>query len=204
MEKNKTRVLVAEDTEIGRRGIRDMFETAEDIVLAGETDSVHSVPRLVQELAPDVLLLDLKWFDDEAAGWIKIRELKQSHPELKIVAITAFPELGLEAWKQGADQVVSKNLRREELLEVLRTVNLRKAAPEREESLGNQRPAQLSPRELQVLELLDKGLSDKEISEALSIEVHTTKNHVKSILQKLNVENRRKAAIKAREQGILS
>ncbi len=203
MDRNKTRVLVADDTEIGRRGIRDMVETAEDIVLAGETDSVHSVPRLIQELAPDVLLMDLKWIDDQSAGWIKIRELKKTHPELKIVAITAYPELGLEAWKAGADQVVSKNLRREELLEVLRTVTLRKLALEREESSAGERPAPLSPRELQVLELVDKGLSDKEISEALNIEVHTTKNHVKSILQKLNAENRRKASIKAREQGIL-
>ena len=203
MERKKTRVLIAEDTEIGRRGLRDMFETAADILLVGETDSVHSVPRLIQELSPDVLLMDLKWYDDESAGWIKIREIKRETPGIKIIAITAYPNLTSEAWKAGADQVITKNLRRDELLELIRTVSLRKESIQYDDPVPRGYQDQLSPREMEVLTLLDKGLSDKEISKALNIEVNTAKNHVKSILQKLNSENRRKASAKARELGII-
>src|SRR5687767_2168425 len=153
MEQKKIRVLVAEDTEIGRRGLRDMFDTGDDIVLVGETDSVHAVPRLIQELSPTVLLMDLKWFDDESAGWIKIREIKKHNPTLKVIAITAYPNLTSDAWKAGADQVVTKSLRREELLELIRTVSLRKSLLFPEDSLSRNHQDQLSPREVEVVTL---------------------------------------------------
>ena len=203
MEKKYVRVLVADDHEIARRGLRDMFETADDILLVGETDSVHSVPRLILQFSPDVLLIDLKWDDYEAAGWMKIIEIRRENPGLKIIAITAHPNLAPDAWNAGADQVVTKSLRREELLELIRTVSLRIAASHPDDSASREHPEQLSNREMEVLRLIDKGLSDKEISKALNITVYTTKNHVKNIRQKLGAENRHKACIKARELGIL-
>jgi DNA-binding NarL/FixJ family response regulator len=203
MEKKYVRVLVADDHEIARRGLRDMFETADDILLVGETDSVHSIPRLILQFSPDVLLIDLKWDDYEAAGWMKIIEIRREYPGLKIIAITAHPNLAPDAWNAGADQVVTKSLRREDLLELIKTVSLRNAAFHPDDSASREHPEQLSNRELEVLHLIDKGLSDKEISKALNITVHTTKNHVKNIRQKLGAENRYKACIKARELGIL-
>lgn len=203
MTKNKIRVLIAEDTEIGRRGLRDMFETSNDIYLVGDTDSVHSVNRLIQELSPDVLLMDLKWFDDDTAGWIKIKELRKGNPNLKIVAITAYPGLITDAWKAGADQVVSKNLKREELLEVIRNVTFQNHRVLFNEPVVQEGQEKLSPREKEVLEYVDRGLSDKEISNVLNIELNTTKNHVKNILQKLGASNRRKAALIAKELGII-
>ena len=203
MEKKYIRVLVADDHEIARRGLRDMFETADDILLVGETDSVHSVPRLILQFSPDVLLIDLKWDDYEAAGWMKIIEIRRENPRLKIIAITAHPNLAPDAWNAGADQVVTKSLRREELLELIRTVSLRNAAFHPDDSASREHPEQLSNREMEVLHLIDKGLSDKEISKALNIKVNTTKNHVKNIRQKLSAQNRRKACIIAREQGII-
>jgi DNA-binding NarL/FixJ family response regulator len=203
MTKRTTRVLIAEDTEIGRRGLRDMFETADDILPVGETDSVHSIPRLIKELSPDVLLMDLKWYDDESAGWIKISEIKREIPGIKIIAITAYPHLIAQALKSGADQVVTKNLKRDDLLELIRTVSLRRTPVQYAEPTPRGPQDQISPRELEVLILLDKGFSDKEISKALNIELNTAKNHVKSILQKLNSESRGKASSKARELGII-
>lgn len=203
MEKKLVNVLVAEDTDIGRAGLRDLLETASDIIIVGETDSVHAIRRLIRELSPDVLLMDLKWHDDEAVGWIKIREIKRDNPNLRIIAITAYPNLTSDAWKAGADQVVTKNLRREELLELIRTVAIQNVSLNVEVSSHREYQEKLSQRELDVLRLVDKGLSDKEISKVLNIEVNTTKNHVKSILQKLGAGNRRKAAVAAREQGII-
>jgi DNA-binding NarL/FixJ family response regulator len=184
METKRISVLVAEDTDVGRFGLRNMLQTAKDIQIVGETDSVYSVSRLIRELSPDLLLMVL-------------------NPELRVIAITAHPNLIADAWKAGADQVVSKNLRLEELLDLVRTVSVRNVQfpPEAGGSHEFQEP--LSPRELEVLGLLAQGLRDKEISKALGIQVNTTKNHVKNILQKLNADNRGKAVVIAREKGIL-
>lgn len=203
METKRITVLVAEDTDLGRIGLRNMLATAKDVQIVGETNSVYSVARMIKELSPDLLLMDLRWYDDDSAGWIQIREIKKENPDLKVIAITAYPNLIADAWKAGADQVVSKNLRLEELLELIRMVYLRNKPSliEVEGTHGIQN--QLSPRELEVLALIAKGFSDKEISAALQIQVNTTKNHVKSILQKLNASNRRKAAVIAKGKGIL-
>jgi DNA-binding NarL/FixJ family response regulator len=203
MDTKRITVLVAEDTDMGRIGLRNMLATAKDIQIVGETNSVYSVGRLIKELSPDLLLMDLRWYDDDSAGWIQIREIKRENPELKVIAITAYPNLIADAWKAGADQVVSKNLRLEELLELIRTVSVRTTLFPAETGNAHGFQDQLSPRELEVLMLIDKGLTNKEIAQALNIEVNTTKNHVKSILQKFNVDNRRKACIKARELGLL-
>jgi DNA-binding NarL/FixJ family response regulator len=203
MEKKVIQVLIADDTDISRAGLRDILETAKDIVLVGETDSVYAIPRLIDELSPDVLIMDLKWYDDESAGWIKIGEVKKENPELKLIAITAYPNLIADARKAGADQVVTKSLKREELLNLIRNVARSKKSPHSPDAASLHTPDQLSRREIEVLSLIDKGLSDKEISQALNIQVNATKNHVKNLRQKLNAENRRKASIKARELGIL-
>jgi DNA-binding NarL/FixJ family response regulator len=203
METKRIKVLVAEDTDVGRIGLRNMVATARDIQIVGETNSVYAVNRLTKELSPDLLLIDLKWYDDDAAGWIQIREVKRENPELKVIAITAYPNLIAEAWKAGADQVVGKNLRLEELLEAIRTVSSQNIPSPTKANISPGFQDQLSPRELEVLELIDKGLSDKEISVALQLQVNTTKNHVRSILQKLQAMDRRKAVLIARDKGFL-
>lgn len=203
METKVITVLVAEDTEIGRAGLRNMLATAKDIRIVGETDSVYAVGRLIKELSPDLLLMDLKWYDDDSAGWIQIREIKRENPELKVIAMTAYPNLIPDAWKAGADQVVSKNLRLEELLHVVRTVSVRNVPFQIETETPQSFQDELSPRELEVLAWIAQGLSDKEISRNLNIEVNTTKNHVKRILTKLNASNRGKAVVIARDRRIL-
>jgi DNA-binding NarL/FixJ family response regulator len=203
MERKQITVLIAEDTDMGRFGLRNMLITAKDIQILGETNSVYAVSRLIKELSPDILLMDLRWYDDDAAGRVHIRELKRENPELKVIAMTAYPNLIADAWKAGADQVVSKNLRLEELLELVRTVSVRSHPPPAEDRSSHKFQESLSPRELEVLDLLVQGFTDKEISSALGIKVNTTKNHVKNILQKLNASNRHKAVVIAREKGIL-
>ena len=203
METKRITVLVAEDTDVGRIGLRNMLLTAKDIQIVGETNSVYAVSRLIKELSPDILLMDLRWYDDDAAGRVHIREVKRENPEVKVIAITAHSHLIEDAWKAGADQVVSKNLRLEELLELVRTVSVRNLPPPAEDEISYGSQDQLSPRELEVLGLLARGFTDKEISTALGIQVNTTKNHVKNILQKLNASNRQKAVVIAKDRRIL-
>ena len=202
MEKKQITILIADDTTVAREGLKAILETASDIRIVGETDSVFSIPRLVEQLSPDVLLMDLKWYGDQSVGWIKIREIKEINHKIKIIAQTAYEELIPDARNSGADEVITKSIRREELLDVIRNVAARKVGRQPESPTMSKQDI-LSPREIEVLRLLDKGLSDKELSNALGIEVNTVKNHVKNILQKLNVPNRRKASIKAREEGLL-
>jgi DNA-binding NarL/FixJ family response regulator len=203
METKKITVLIAEDTDMGRIGLRNMLQTAKDIQILGETNSVYAVSRLIKELSPDLLLMDLRWYDDDSAGSVQIREVKRESPEVKVIAMTAHSHLIADAWKAGADQVVSKNLRLEELLDLVRTVSVRNYPPPAEEMNSHGFQESLSPRELEVVELLAQGLTDKEISKALGIQLNTTKNHVKNILQKLNASNRQKAVLIARDKGIL-
>ena len=204
MEENLIRVLIADDTAIGLEGIKSILRTAEkEIRVIGETDSIVSVTRLVRELSPDILIIDLRWYGDESAGWIKISEVKEQDPNQKVIAVTAYEKLIPDARKSGADEVITKNFRREDLINLIRELAARDTS--RKPESVNLAPTQdlLSPREIEVLELLATGLSDKEIADALNISVNTVKNHDKSILQKLHVENRFKAVIKAREYGIL-
>ena len=192
-------VLIADDTTVAREGLKAILETVVDVRIVGETDTVFSIPRLVEQLSPDVLLMDLKWHGDESAGWIKIREIKESTYAVKIIAQTAYEALIPDA---GADEVITKSIRREELLDLIRNVAARKVGRQ-PESLTMIKQDTLSLREIEVLKLLDKGLSDKEIANAIGIEANTVKNHVKNILQKLNAPNRRTASIKARDKGLL-
>jgi DNA-binding NarL/FixJ family response regulator len=204
MDKKHIQVLVADDTDIARIGLRNILLTAKDIQVIGETDSVYSISRLIKELSPDLLLIDLKWYDDDSAGWMQIREIKKENSEVKVIAMTAHPNLIADAWKAGADQVVSKSLRREELLDLIRTIFERnESLPLKGSKFYGEDQDQLSPRELEALMLIEKGLSDKDISKALGIQVNTTKKHVRNIREKLNASNRRKAVIIARERGII-
>jgi len=147
MEENLIRVLIADDTAIGLEGIKSILRTAEkEIRVIGETDSIVSVTRLVRELSPDILIIDLRWYGDESAGWIKIREVKEQDPNQKVIAVTAYEKLIPDARKSGADEVITKNFRREDLINLIRELAARDTS--RKPESVNLAPTQdlLSPR----------------------------------------------------------
>lgn len=202
MDENVINILIADDTQIGLEGLRAMLKTANDIRLVGETDSIFSIPKLIREHSPDLLIMDLKWDTNESIGWIKIREIKDKYPELKVIAVTAYEALIPNAHKAGADEVLTKNFTIDELIGIIHDL-VSNQSFSKSNNIDIKFLEVLTPKELEVLNLLKKGLSDKEITSVLSIKLNTVKNHVKSILQKLGVENRRKAVIKAEEQHII-
>jgi DNA-binding NarL/FixJ family response regulator len=197
----KVRVLLADDTLIAREGWKRILETANDIEIAGEARSAAETKRKVKELQPDVLLMDLLWFGDESAGWAAIREIKQEH-RVKIIAVTAYENLIRDARLAGADSALLKTFTREELLDEIREQASR---PENDPIWIKPiaKSEALSERELQVLTLLGDGNRDKEIAQLLGIAPTTAKNHVKSILEKLNAKNRTQAVSLGREMGLL-
>jgi DNA-binding NarL/FixJ family response regulator len=202
MNTKKIKVLLADDTLIARQGWLRILETAQDIDVVGEAVTAQETPRKVSELNPAVLLMDLKWFGDRTAGTTAIREVKKCCPEVKIIAMTVYEELIDDARRAGADAALTKTFTSDGLLGLIRELAFR------QESFGASLSdfsilEKLSNREHEVLLLLAKGKKDKEIAESLSIAHTTAKNHVKNILEKLQVRNRTEASNIARELGLL-
>lgn len=202
MGEKKIKVLLADDTLIAREGWKRILETADDVEIVGEATTAQETPRKVIMLKPDVLLMDLRWFGDDTAGQVAIKEIKKLSPKVKIIAITAYENLIRDARTAGADAALTKTFSREDLLGLIREL------ASRQESFETPKPIntpleELTQRELQVLAFLVKGKRDKEIAEELHIATTTVKNHVKSILDKLDAQNRTEASNKARELGLL-
>ena len=186
---------------IAREGWKKILETAKDIEVIGEAKTAAETQRKVKELGPDILLMDLKWFGDETAGWTAIREIKQEY-KVKIIAVTAYENLIRDARLARADSELLKTFTREELLDEIREQASKPESAVPPLALSSLQSL-ITDRELQVLELLGKGHRDKEIATLLSIAPTTAKNHVKSILEKLGAKNRTQAVSLAREMGLL-
>lgn len=200
----KIKVAVADDTQIAREGMRTLLGTADDIVvITDDVQNVQEVPNLVLNHEPDILILDLKWFGDKFAGASAIREIRTFNAKTKIIAITAYEDLIDDARSEGADAAVMKDISREGLLKLIRTLairdNLFPNSKKPEKKLGN---PLLTSRERQVLDLIAIGCRDKDIAKKLSIAESTAKNHVKNILSKLDAENRTQAVNIAKELGL--
>lgn len=202
MLKGPITVLIADDTLVAREGYRTIFETADETEVIGEAKSAPETARKVRELAPDVLLMDLKWYGDPTAGWTAIRDIKKSYPDVKIIAITAYENLIDDARRAGADAALLKTFSRQQLLDLIyELVSHGGSLP----TPGPRRTPldELTERELDVLALLVAGHTDREIADALTIAENTAKNHVGSILSKLGAKNRTHAAGLARDSGLL-
>ncbi len=202
---NKIMILIADDDLIAREGLKRIIETTDDMVIIGEEKTAQIISKRVLELSPDILLIDLKWYGDETAGTTAIREVKRVSPETHILAVTGHADLIEDARRAGADAAVTKNFTIETLLSLLRGLHTAQndfapsSPPAAEASVEK-----LTSRELEVLGLLAKGHSDKEIGQNLGIAENTVKNHVRQILAKLDAKNRTHAASQARELGLLN
>ncbi len=200
----KIKVLLADDTLIAREGWKRILETAGDMEVVGEAKTASETERRVRELKPDILLMDLQWFGDDSAGWMAINEIKKKH-KLRIIAVTAYENLIRDARRVGADSALLKTFTREELLNEIREQYARPLKKFESSPLLEMRNGEiLSKREMQVIQLLRDGHSDKEIAKLLGIALATAKNHVKKIIEKLEAKNRTHAVSIAREIGILN
>ena len=200
MSKKLIRVLLGDDQLIAREGLKRILDGVEDIVVVGEAITALEVPRKVDETQPGVVMMDLKWFGDESAGWSAIKEVKRKHSDVRVIAVTAYENLVRDARLAGADAVLLKTFTKEELVSLVRELALKDPLPLAE------RPTpitDLTLRELDVVRLIAEGRRDREIAGMLSISIATVKNHVKSILAKLIVSNRTEAAKVAREKGLV-
>lgn len=212
------RLVIVDDHSLFREGLASILKTDPDIDVSGLAGSVQEALDVVRVLKPDIVLLDFSLPDGtgaDAAGPI-LRE----HPECKIIFLTMSDqdENLFAAIRSGAKGYLLKNMSPSKLVAAIKSVQQGESALSRSmtlrlmeelsrtresERLGDAALAELTRRELDVLRELAKGLTNREIATQLYISQNTVKFYVHSILEKLNLPDRRAAAKFAREHGIL-
>ena len=216
----KARVLLIDDHEMARRGLRAMLSAADWIEVVGEGDSCESGQKLTEELQPDMVLLDIRMPGMD--GLACLERIKAKWPRVAVVMVTLYDDRRyvLEAIRRGAAGYLLKDASTAEVIATLHNVSngqlavepqlLREALATREEptpagETARQRAEQyaLTPREHDVLLLVAEGLTNKEIGGKLSITEDTVKKHVQNIIWKLRAADRTQAAIMALKLGLL-
>ncbi len=203
------RLLIADDHPIVRAGLRDILSSQADLEVVAEASTGAEAVELAHRLRPQVVLMDLRM--PEMDGVTAIAHIKERHPEINILVVTTYDTDAdiLPAIETGATGYLLKDTPREELFEAIRAAAQGKlllaptiAARLMERMRGPAEEA-LSGRELEVLTLVAKGASNREIASALYISEATVKSHLIHIYGKLNVDDRTSAVTVALERGIL-
>jgi DNA-binding NarL/FixJ family response regulator len=213
------RVMLADDHALFREGLAGIITAQPDLEVVGEASDGLEAIVMAQELKPDLILMDIQM--PGCDGLEATLKIKKALPETVIVMLTVRDdeEKLFETIKYGAQGYLLKNIRSRELLEMIRGAMRGEAAitpaiagrmleefRRLSRSVTDVIPEEddgLTQREGEVLALVAKGLSDKEIAAKLSISVHTVKSHLRNILARLQVNNRREAARLAKQKGWL-
>lgn len=202
----KIRILIAEDHLIARLGISTIVNTQTDMTVVAEALNGKEVCALYRKCLPDVALLDMRM--PVRSGFEALAAIRAEFPVARMIALSTFggDEDIRRAIMLGANAYLTKDFLDNELVAAIRTVHAggQYLPPFVAAVLASTSPhAILSGRELAVLELIVDGLGNKEIGYQLGIAKDTVKNHVKSILKKLDVGDRTQAATKAIRRGII-
>lgn len=202
------RLLLCDDHEMVRAGLRSFLDLQDDMQVVGEAGTAEEAIALVPRLAPDVVLMDLVL--PGLSGVDAVRRLKVDHPALKVLVLTSFSgeDAVLPAVRAGAAGYLLKDVKPAELAEALRTVHRGGAPLDPQVAVTVMRsvtePAvdPLTPREREVLGLIARGLSNRLIARELALSEKTVKAHVSAVLSKLGVADRTQAALWAVRHGL--
>jgi DNA-binding NarL/FixJ family response regulator len=200
------RVLVVDDHPVVRRGLHSMLDGESGISVVGLASSGREGLLLSEKLKPNVVLLDLRM--PGMSGVEVIASLRASQPESKVLVLTNYQldEDIFNALEAGALGYLLKSASQDEVIDAIRAVNQGKRripadiAARLAERMGR---CALSARELEVLQLLAQGLTNKEIAHSLFISDMTARNHVVSVLAKLNAKDRTEAVTIAIRRGLV-
>ena len=207
MDAPPLRVVLVDDHEVVRNGIRAMLEATDDIVVAGEAGTVREAVERAAAVLPDVIVMDVRLTD--GSGIEATREIRAARPVTQVLMLTSFAdeEALFSSIMAGASGYVLKQIHSAELVNAIRTVGaghslldpavtagvldrLRKG----KHLLKDEKLARLSPQEERILALVADGRTNRQIGEELKLAEKTVKNYVSSILQKLEVARRAEAA----------
>lgn len=213
------RLLIVDDHDLFREGLRALISTTEDIELVGEAASGGEAISLADEIQPDVVLMDINMPDGD--GIQATRRILRNNPTTGIIMVTMLKDDAsvFSAMRAGARGYVLKGSQYKELLETVRAVAHGQALfgpsiatrimnffdaqrPNTRTALPEEVFPALTPRELEVLELIALGATNSQIAERLVIADKTVRNHINSIFSKLQVADRAAAIIQARDAGL--
>ena len=199
-------ILIVDDHWVVRTGLKSMIDSQPDMAVVAEAGNGEEAVELFRDHQPDIVLMDLRM--PGLSGVEATVAIRSEFPEARILILTTYDgdENIYRALQAGARAYLLKDIPRSEFLDDIRAVHNGRYCipPGVAERLAQRMPhPDLSARELEVLKLIVGGMSNKEIASALSVTESTIKNHVNSILGKLNVRDRTQAATAALRRGIV-
>lgn len=222
-----TQILIADDQGLLRAGLRALLSKESDLKVIGEADNGATALNLAKELSPEVILLDISMPDLD--GIEATKRLKKILPEAKVLIITVHEDEGLlqEAIRAGAAGYIVKRAVESELIDAIRAVRrgdmyihptmtrallkdfpatgdqANRVEPKRKASNDDPPVEALTPREIDVLQLIAKGCTNRQMAEILSISVRTVEGHRANLMGKLNLQGRVELVRYARENDLI-
>ncbi|MGD0765465.1 MAG: response regulator transcription factor [Dehalococcoidia bacterium] len=215
---SKISILIADDHTLVREGTRQRLEREEDFEVVGEAADGSEAVKLASQLKPDVAIIDVAM--PNLNGIEATKQIKQSHPGTAVLVLSAYDndQYIYAALEAGASGYLLKNVRGQQLVDAIRDVRAgevvldphvaRKVVQWFSTLSHGQRvegmPEHVSEREIEVLKLAAKGMSNKEIAAELNLSVRTVQSHLGNIFDKLGVSSRTEAVLHALKEGWLS
>jgi DNA-binding NarL/FixJ family response regulator len=211
-------VLLVDDHVLFREGVASLLASRQGVKVVGEAGDGYEAIEKARETTPDVILMDVHM--PRCSGLEAVRVIKRETPNVKIVMLTVdeHDETLFEAIKSGAQGYLLKKLNRQHLFDMLATAARGEVAlspgmmakilaefqhPTTEPNQTGEAREELTPREMDVLKLVVRGATNREIADDLNITENTVKKHLQSILSKLHLQNRIQAAVYAVREGLL-
>jgi len=200
------RILIAEDHLIARLGVKTIISMQPGMSVVAEAANGSQAVELYRKFQPDVTLMDMRM--PNLSGVEAARAIRAEFPNARIIGLSTYggDEDIRRALQAGMRAYLTKDVLHDELIRAIHAVHAGEiylTAAVRTVLAAASLPADLSAREMEVLSLIVKGKSNKQIGYDLGIAEHTVKNHVKSILDKLGVDDRTQAATEAIQRGII-
>lgn len=200
------RILIADDHLVFRLGLRTMLDAEPDLSIVGEANSGRTTVDAFHHLQPDVTLLDLRMPDGDGIGALQQIRSGDRHARVLVLSSYGAEEDVYRAMRAGATGYIVKDVDHDELTCAIRQVSAgRIFLPASIEKMLAQREPRpdLTSREQEVLQLIARGLMNREIAHVLGISESTVRNHTIHVFAKLDVSDRTEAAIFALQKGII-
>jgi DNA-binding NarL/FixJ family response regulator len=214
---NKIRVVIADDHAVVRQGTRSLLEREKDLEVVGEAGDGEEAVKIIDQLQPDVAIIDIAM--PKLNGVEVTRQIKPRHPSTAVLILTAYDddEYVFALLEAGAAGYLLKDVDSREVVKAVRAVYagesvlhpviarkvISRFGPAATK-VGEEKTAELSEREVQVLKLAARGMSNSDIANELFISNRTVQGHLSSIFNKLNVGSRTEAIFQAVRRGWLS
>ena len=205
------RILLVDDHQVVREGLRRMLELEADLRVVGEVADSKEVFTQVELLSPDIILMDIKI--PGVDGVELTRQLKEKHPSCNVIMLTLYDEYLVQAIEAGAVGYLLKDIKREELVRAIRTVHQGRSALDlslSRDSLAelttppeSKQRGKLSERELAILRLIAQGVATRDIADQLFLSQASIKRSVNRIFEKLGVRNRSEAVSEAYKRRLI-